>query len=243
MLKIIAHRGFWLEKSEQNTLKAFEKAFENGFGVETDVRDFKGELVISHDLATKNALPLRELLKLHADFCKKLALNSTPSLATPPNISLPLALNIKADGLQSPLKALLKEFKTQNYFVFDMSMPDMLGFERENIAFYTRQSEFEPSPHRHMKPLYEKAAGVWLDGFFENFLKKKYLLNHLKKGKALCIVSPELHHYAYMKEWKRLRQILIKMQNLKSFNKALNKFSICTDHPQKAREFFNENGH
>ena len=67
MLKIIAHRGFWLEKSEQNSLKAFKKAFENGFGVETDVRDFNGELVISHDIATKNALPLRK-------FCLKFTL-------------------------------------------------------------------------------------------------------------------------------------------------------------------------
>ena len=72
MLEIIAHRGLWQDtknpndKSAQNTLKAFERAFEGGFGVETDLRDFAGQIVISHDIATPKAPPLREFL--HAAF-------------------------------------------------------------------------------------------------------------------------------------------------------------------------------
>ena len=47
IINIISHRGFWKEKKEQNTLESFKKAFQSGFGVETDIRDSQNELVVS----------------------------------------------------------------------------------------------------------------------------------------------------------------------------------------------------
>ncbi|HEC1569936.1 TPA: hypothetical protein R1X71_000931 [Campylobacter upsaliensis] len=41
-MQILAHRGFWREKNEQNTLASLAKAFEMGFGIETDLRDGGG---------------------------------------------------------------------------------------------------------------------------------------------------------------------------------------------------------
>lgn len=38
-MQILAHRGFWREKKEQNSLASLAKAFEMGFGIETDLRD------------------------------------------------------------------------------------------------------------------------------------------------------------------------------------------------------------
>ena len=38
-MRILAHRGFWNSKEERNSIVAFEKAFQNGFGIETDIRD------------------------------------------------------------------------------------------------------------------------------------------------------------------------------------------------------------
>ena len=49
-MKILSHRGFWREVAEKNKLVAFDYSFSLGFGTETDVRDFGGELVISHDI-------------------------------------------------------------------------------------------------------------------------------------------------------------------------------------------------
>jgi nucleoside-diphosphate-sugar epimerase len=49
-MNIISHRGFWLKDEEKNTIQAFERSFEFGFGTETDIRDYKGELVISYDM-------------------------------------------------------------------------------------------------------------------------------------------------------------------------------------------------
>jgi glycerophosphoryl diester phosphodiesterase len=54
MLKIISHRGFWITPSEQNTEVAFIRALECGFGIETDIRDVSGDLVISHDMSTQD---------------------------------------------------------------------------------------------------------------------------------------------------------------------------------------------
>ena len=82
---------------------------ENGFGLETDIRDYKGELVISHDIPEGGCLPFQRLLEIHRD------LNST----------LLLALNIKSDGLHGAIGELLKKYNVTNCFVFDMSVPDM----------------------------------------------------------------------------------------------------------------------
>lgn len=48
-LWIIAHRGQWSNKAEQNSIVSIEKAFASGFAVETDVRERNGKLIISHD--------------------------------------------------------------------------------------------------------------------------------------------------------------------------------------------------
>jgi len=81
---IISHRGYWLDETEKNSLAAFNRSFSLGFGTETDVRDWDGKLVISHDPANSESLSLEQLLKLYLQY---------PSKPT-------LALNIKADGLQ-----------------------------------------------------------------------------------------------------------------------------------------------
>ena len=46
---ILAHRGLWFCEEEKNSSNALFKALDLGFGIETDVRDLCGELIISHD--------------------------------------------------------------------------------------------------------------------------------------------------------------------------------------------------
>ena len=36
---ILAHRGYWKKLSERNTEEALKKAFEKGYGIESDIRD------------------------------------------------------------------------------------------------------------------------------------------------------------------------------------------------------------
>lgn len=60
---IIAHRGLWKHPAERNTLTAFENAFKTGFGIETDIRDCLGKIVISHGLSEGNEVPLEVVLE------------------------------------------------------------------------------------------------------------------------------------------------------------------------------------
>jgi glycerophosphoryl diester phosphodiesterase len=207
---VISHRGYWLSENQKNTLVAFERSFLLGFGVETDVRDFDGQLVISHDPAKQDCITFDAFLQLYLRY---------PSQPT-------LALNIKSDGLQSALQQQLKTHGIKNYFVFDMAVPDGLLYLKLGINVYTRQSEYESTPS-----FYEKAEGVWLDEFDGHWISDEVIERHLFAGKAVCIVSPELHKRAYEKEWQHYRELEKKI--------GKDKLMLCTDLPEHAREFFN----
>lgn len=207
---ILSHRGYWLEEAEKNSLVAFNRSFSLGFGTETDVRDWDGQLVISHDPANSECLTLEKFLKLYLQYPRQ------PTLA----------LNVKADGLQAALQSKLKSFGIENYFLFDMAVPDSLLYLHRGMNTYTRHSEYEPVP-----PYYEKAHGVWLDEFDGHWLSDEVIEQHLSSGKAICIVSPELHKRSYEKEWQHYRDLEKKI--------GKDKLMLCTDMPESAKEFFN----
>ncbi|MDN2816508.1 hypothetical protein PAJ50_08790, partial [Campylobacter jejuni] len=81
--------------------------------------------------------------------------------------NLPLAVNIKADGRQIPLKKLIQKYKITNYFVFDMSVPDALLYIDLNFNVFTRQSEYEKEPS-----FSDKACGIWMDEFYSHWIDK-----------------------------------------------------------------------
>lgn len=210
-MKILSHRGWWENRAEHNTLAAIERSFRAGFGIETDVRDAGGQLVISHDLPDASAYAVSRLLKMHREF---------PQLT--------LALNVKSDGLQVKLRELLDEYGVQNYFVFDMSIPDTLGYRKQGFVYYTRQSEYEPEP-----ALYAEAAGVWIDIFENEWPDRATLEGHLTRGKQICLVSPELHRREHLAYWNKIKTIT------DSLKPNPNAISLCTDFPADADAFFN----
>lgn len=108
-MNIISHRGYWGTDEEKNTEVAFQRSFSLGFGTETDLRDRNGELVIAHDLSTESDLSFEV-------FCEIYLKNPGKFL---------LAINIKADGLATMLKESLERHGISNYFLFDMSVPDL----------------------------------------------------------------------------------------------------------------------
>ena len=89
---ILAHRGLWKSPSEKNSLTVLRRALHSGFGVETDIRDYAGDIVISHDIADASCECLETFLRSYKE----------------DGSCLPLALNIKSDGLHHPLKKLLE---------------------------------------------------------------------------------------------------------------------------------------
>ncbi|MEW6994795.1 hypothetical protein AADZ84_11075 [Colwelliaceae bacterium MEBiC 14330] len=209
-MNIISHRGYWKIPREKNMQSAFQRSLERGFGIETDLRDYNGEIVISHDMADKNSM-------LFSDFMK-LVNRYRPVV---------LALNIKADGLQKKVFDVLAGY--ESYFVFDMSVPDALGYQKQGITNYTRFSDIEPEP-----ALLLNAKGVWLDNFKDNLLDIKALKTFLNEGKQVALVSPELHKFDHIKYWRELKNYF------QSQPEQRNNISICTDFPEEAQGFFNE---
>ena len=210
-MKILSHRGYWKEITEKNKPIAFERAFSLGFGTETDIRDYKGKLVISHDIADESCTSVKEFFEIYNKY----------------DNTLPLALNIKSDGLQIKLKELLEKYAITNYFVFDMSVPDGLGYLKKDIKTFTRESEYEKVPS-----FYNEACGIWLDEFKEHWIEKEVIKKHIKNNKQICIVSPDLHKREYKKEWQDYKSIEKKF--------GINHLMICTDYPEEAKEFFSE---
>lgn len=209
-MKILAHRGFWNEPEEKNSKTAFVRSFENEFGVETDIRDSMEKIFISHDMPKGNEMAIEDFFQLY---------NSYGS-------SFPLALNVKADGLCKPMGDILTKNKIDNYFFFDMSLPDALGYVKEGLVIFSRQSEYETDPY-----LYKEAKGIWLDEFHTHWIDEKIIEQHIKAKKEICIVSPELHKRNYKEEWDHYKHITYKF--------GLENLMLCTDYPQEAKTFFN----
>src|SRR5258705_12506096 len=139
---ILSHRGFWNQPEEKNSKVAFARSFENEFGVETDIRDSAEKIFISHDMPKGNEMTIGDFLQLYYSYSS----------------AFPLALNVKSDGLFKPMADLLQKNKIDNYFFFDMSLPDALGYVKEGLKIFSRQSEYEKEPY-----LYKEANGIWLD--------------------------------------------------------------------------------
>ena len=200
----LAHRGWWTQPAQRNTPDAITAALQRGFGVETDLRDYAGKVVISHD-PPRSAPPwtLDDLLRAH----RTLSPQSS------------LALNIKSDGLAQWVQSALHRHGTQNHFTFDMSVPDQRDYQRLGIPVYRRVSEWEPSPTADELPT-AACPGLWLDAFDSDWYSVDLVQSLLDRGWRVCLVSPELHRrerLGWQSQWVALRNHP--------------DLSICTDHP------------
>ena len=207
-MKVLAHRGYWTEQNERNTPAALRRALDSGFGFESDIRDYIGELVISHNIADGSCQKAEEVFRWLAEHGDKYC----------------FAINIKADGLKGLLAGLLEKYHIKNYFTFDMSVPQTVEYADMGLTWFARQSEVEPDP-----VMYDKAAGVWIDGFWgTDWITEELLQDHIAAGKTVCLVSPELHGRPYLGFWEMLT----------SFRLDFGLVLLCTDRPGEAAAFF-----
>lgn len=181
-MKIIAHRGIWNDKGSQNTMTAFKRALDLGFGIEFDVRDSFGHLVISHDPTEKSDnLLFEDVVELFFKY------------------EASIAINIKSDGLLKSLLSVLGNIDKQRYFVFDMSIPETIKYLSAGFPTFMRISEFEK-----YSLLHENSTGIWLDSFQSDWWISESQV--FQDFKALCVVSPELHGREVEPGWSFLRK-------------------------------------
>ena len=206
-MQIISHRGLWYDfAKESNQRIAFERSFDKGFGTETDLRDICGKIVISHNMPEGDEITFSELLELMD------------------GRTLPLALNIKADGMIDEIKKILTHYEHTNYFTFDMSIPDMVVQMNKNVCVYTGCSDILNPP-----VLLGKAQGVWLDSFNSEWFDENIVKGYLLQEKKVCIVSADLHQRDVLEQWDKIKNFSCLLDN---------NIMLCTDEPEQAKNYF-----
>jgi glycerophosphoryl diester phosphodiesterase len=183
-MKIIAHRGFWTREDEKNTKIAFDRALSHGFGIETDVRDLNGELVIAHDAFAQDA-------ELFTDFYENVK-----------NHHVSIAVNVKADGLSQAFSELLSERQKADFVFFDMSGPEHFRYLEKNLHTLNRISDYE-QPFNFP----DSRSDVWLDAFKSEKVQTNWLEQQLDLDGRVFIVSPELHGRDHEELWAKIRLI------------------------------------
>lgn len=211
-MEILAHRGYWTSIEQKNSKQAIEASFANSWGIETDIRDYSENLVISHDIASYNNYTFAELLQQWLKAGKKGT----------------LGLNVKADGLSDLLNQQLKENEIKDYFVFDMSIPETLRYLKLEMNVFIRSSEYEQMD----AVLLQQAKGIWLDAFTSVWYDSNFVESLLTKQKKIAIVSCELHGRSETGLWE-----MIKSNNWYKNENIM----LCTDFPDKAIKYFEIN--
>lgn len=211
---ILAHRGLWQTKKDANSRESLQAALEAGFGIETDLRlTPEGDVVLSHDPISQDydKLPTMEwLVEMHRSI--------SPSSV--------LAFNIKSDGLHDFIMDSLSHLSQDQYFLFDMSVPDLLHGLHTGLCQFTRASTYEDP-----KPFASITSGVWVDCFTEIYPAIHDLAKLHTLFDRLAIVSPELHGRDHLPFWDMLR-----VSGLPNDSSVM----ICTDYPRHALSFFSK---
>jgi hypothetical protein len=173
---IFAHRGFWNHNFKPNSTESLTHAGQIGFSVETDIRDYLGDIVIEHDafVVRDDTLKLEEMTEL---------MNKTR-----------FALNVKSDGLQMKLLGELDSMKLSKSFVFDASLPQLLQYKNLSIPTGLRLSEYEQA-------LPWSPDVVWVDSFENEWWIDDYKIEKLIDKFECIFVSPELHGRDYRQAW------------------------------------------
>ena len=160
-MKLIAHRC--------NTRMQLEATPEQ-YGIEVDIRSAGGRLMIHHDPFVAGE-DFRDWLEAYRH-------------AT-------LILNVKEDGLEKRLTALMRTKGIEDYFFLDQSFPALVQCARAGQRrCAVRVSEFESV--ETALTLSGRVDWVWVDCFTRFPLTPRDVRQLREAGFKLCLVSPEL---------------------------------------------------
>jgi hypothetical protein len=160
-MKIIAHR--------RNTIAQLVETPKK-YGIEVDIRSFDNELHIHHDPFIQGEFFSQWLSKYE---------HGT------------LILNVKEEGLEERLIALMKEFGINDYFFLDQSFPFLIKYS----SLAENRSAVRISEYESIETAYRVAGRVtwaWLDCFNHFPVSEEEVIRLKELGLKLCIVSPEL---------------------------------------------------
>jgi hypothetical protein len=160
-MKLIFHR--------RNTIAELRKTHHK-YGVEVDIRSYGEKLIIHHDPFV-NGESFDEWVEAYQ--------HGT------------LILNVKEEGLENRLIALMASKGIDDYFFLDQSFPFLMKYSNTGEhRCAVRVSEFESI--ETAMTLASKVNWVWVDCFTRFPLSQQDAERLKKAGFKLCLVSPEL---------------------------------------------------
>lgn len=171
------------------------------FGIEIDLRSRGGDIILHHDPFADGELFTQWL----DDFD-----HGT------------LILNVKEEGLEDALIALMAERGIEDYFFLDQSFPFLVRTARRGERrCAVRVSEFESIDTA--MTLAGKIDWIWVDCFTRFPLDHDDATRLQEAGFRLCLVSPELQGRAPETEIPQLRDLLAR--------EAIVAEAVCTKRP------------
>ena len=159
-----------------NSISQLQKTPLN-YGVEIDIRNHGSRLLVEHDPFVTDAPDLCEWLESYNHRF--------------------LIVNVKEEGLEPELFALLERYKVKDFFILDESLPYIRKYALEGVSnFAVRVSEYETVEtalelQAHLRSSGCKVDWIWLDTFTGHPLPSASIARLKSAGFRLCQVSPE----------------------------------------------------
>lgn len=191
-MKLIAHR--------RNTLQELE-ATPRQYGVEVDIRSHGEQLIIHHDpFSAGESFDAWVAAYQHGT----------------------LILNVKEEGLEARLIALMQQHGIEDYFFLDQSFPFLVKWSKAGVRrCAVRVSEYESVASA--LTLAGRVDWVWVDCFNEFPLSAADGVLLQQAGFKLCLVSPELQGRNAELEIPALQRLLVQ--------RGIVADAVCTKRP------------
>ena len=166
-MKVLGHRINYLDATAENEI------FSRCDGIEFDIRDNNGEIIVQHD-PFKDGQPFQEFVT----FCA-------------PNKFY--IVNVKSEGIEEKAIEIMTGAGLNDFFLLDCSIPSIVRLGRRGERrIAARYSEFESEDT--VIALYREGyiSWVWVDVFSTLPLRPFLLSCFHAAGLRVCLVSPEL---------------------------------------------------
>ena len=191
-MKLISHRRNSIQELNATPTK---------YGIEVDIRSYGEQLIIHHDPFARGE-----------SFDDWIAAYRHGTLI----------LNVKEEGLESRLIALMRSHGIEDYFFLDQSFPFLVKWAKMGEhRCAVRVSEFEAIDTA--LALAGKVDWVWIDCFSRFPLSHEDALQLKNSGFKLCLVSPELQGRNVETEIPLLASLLME--------RDIQADAICTKRP------------
>jgi hypothetical protein len=191
-MKLISHR--------RNTIDEL-RATPVAYGVEVDIRSHGDQLIIHHDALVAGE-PFDQWISAYR--------HGT------------LFLNVKEEGLEARLIALMREHGIEDYFFLDQSFPFLVKWSKAGERrCAVRVSEYESVDTA--LTLAGKVDWVWVDCFTHFALSGGDARRLREAGFKLCLVSPELQGRPAEPEIAQLAALLAE--------RGIEADAVCTKRP------------